>query len=133
MVKQGEGLMKVPWLLLIGIVTGSLCLPCASHANTWDLKLGRLCWIMTKGDNLFPCGGSYTAAAEGADPIQQVVPDDPAFRSLMSEVGVIFAPSTLSTAETRGYNGFSFAAEFGWTMANPKNTSASFNVISAGG
>jgi len=49
-----------------------------------------------------------------------VLPDDASFRSVMSELGVMFAPNVLAPAETLGYNGFNFSVEFGFVSANPK-------------
>jgi hypothetical protein len=95
-----------------------LCLlvPTSARADTWDLNLGRLCQIMTRGGQRLECGGGYTEA----DPVAYVIPDNAAFRSLMSELGAVFAPNILSPSETQGYSGFNFAAEFGWTKINPR-------------
>jgi hypothetical protein len=94
-----------------------LCLlvPASARADTWDLNLGRLCQIMTQGGKRLECGGGYTEA----DPVAYVIPDNAAFRSLMSEIGAVFAPNILSPSETQGYSGFNFSAEFGWTQINP--------------
>ncbi|MFH1131060.1 MAG: hypothetical protein V1754_06975, partial [Pseudomonadota bacterium] len=58
----------------------------------------------------------------GLDPKNPIYPDNAAFRSLMSELGVIFAPNVVMPAATRGYGGFNFSMELGLTSVNPKNT-----------
>lgn len=45
----------------------------------------------------------------------QVVPDNEAFRSFASELGVVFAPRNLAPADTLGYSGFQFSTEFSFT------------------
>ncbi|MCB9557437.1 MAG: hypothetical protein H6707_15120 [Deltaproteobacteria bacterium] len=98
-------------LLTINLVTGS-----AAHADTWDLNIGRLCQIETVNATRVPCG-QYTP---NLGDVQTVHRDHVAFRSLMSELGVVFAPNVLSPAETFGYNGFTFSAEVGMTTVNPR-------------
>jgi hypothetical protein len=98
-----------------------ICLlaPSGARADTWDLNLGRLCQIETASGRRLDCGGGYTEV----DPVKSVIADNAAFRSLMSEMGVIFAPNVLFPAETQGYSGFNVAAEFGWTGVNTTRTS----------
>lgn len=98
-----------------------------AQADTWDLQLGRLCQIYVESGGPLDCGGGYDPAKHGA--IKKVQPDNPAFRSLMSELGAVFAPNILSPSDTQGYGGFSFNVEFGWTMINPKNNSADFKHV----
>ena len=95
-----------------------------AQADTWDLQLGRLCQIYVESGGPLDCGGGYDPAKHGA--IKKVQADNPAFRSLMSELGVVFSPNILSPSDTQGYGGFSYNVEFGWTMINPKNNSTSF-------
>jgi hypothetical protein len=101
-----------------------LCLipPSTARADDWDLNLSRLCQFRDGvGQNsrwLGDCGGG---TPKGVDPSKMVViPDNAAFRSLMSELGVVFAPGILSPSDTQGYNGTNFSVDFGWTMINPK-------------
>ena len=44
-----------------------------------------------------------------------VVPYNQDFRSLVSELGVVIAPKFLSPADSLGYSGFQFSADFAWT------------------
>lgn len=69
-----------------------------AHADKNDLVLSRL--------------GSINAAHNG------VVPDAQAFRSLVSELGVVFAPRNLAPADTLGFSGFQFSSEFSFTTIN---------------
>ena len=88
-------------------------------ADDWDLNLARLCMISLANGQTMDCGGGYDTS-KGA---LTVVPDNAAFRALMSELGVIFAPNILNPADTQGIAGFSFNVELGWTGINPKNRS----------
>ncbi len=47
-----------------------------------------------------------------------VVPDNQQFRSLTSELGVVFAPRNLAPADTLGFSGFQFSTEFSFTSIN---------------
>lgn len=114
--------------LLVALV--GILVPSTSRAEEWDLNLGRLCQIRTKSGATLDCGGGYTAARATTDPVATVVADNAAFRSLMSELGVVFAPNILSPSDTRGYSGFNFAAEIGWTMINPKKNAKDQNIDS---
>jgi hypothetical protein len=100
------------------VLACGLLLPATSRAEEWDLNLGRLCQIKTVSGATLDCGGGYSSTT--TDPVASVAPDHAAFRSLMSELGVVFAPNILSPSDTRGYSGFNFAAEVGWTSINPK-------------
>jgi hypothetical protein len=91
----------------------------STQADPWDLNLARLCQIRTQNGTLY-CGGGYSASS----PILEVVPDNAAFRSLMSELGVVFAPNVLSPSDTKGYSGFSVASEFAWVKINANRTAA---------
>jgi hypothetical protein len=62
------------------------------------------------------CGGAFDPALG----VKRVIADNAAFRSLMSELGVAFAPSLLSPAATRGFAGFTFSVEFGFTSINAR-------------
>jgi hypothetical protein len=66
----------------------------AARADDNDLVLARLAHIGSTG---------------------QVVPDNEAFRSFASELGVVFAPRNLAPADTLGYSGFQFSTEFSFT------------------
>ena len=97
-----------------------------AQADVWDLQLNRLCQIYTSNDMVLDCGGGYNKATHGD--VVQVLPDNPAFRSLMSELGAVFSPNILAASDTQGYGGFSFRVEFGWTMINPKKNSADYTT-----
>jgi hypothetical protein len=104
----------------------ALALLCASpraRAGTWDLNMSRLCQLsVANRTDLMDCGGGYDRAIHGD--VRSVIPDNAAFRALMSELGVLFAPNVLAPAETYGYNGFTLAAEFGFTTTNPKRNAS---------
>ncbi len=91
-----------------------------AHAGPWDINLGRLCNIETQSGSTFSCGGGYSTSMATTDPVVRVIPDNAAFRSLMSEMGVIFAPNIATTSDTMGFAGFSFSTEFAWVGINPK-------------
>jgi hypothetical protein len=69
-------------------------IPTAS-ADDNDLVLARLATV--KGD------------------MTGVVPDNQAFRSLTSELGVIFTPRNTAPADTLGFSGFQFTSQFSFT------------------
>jgi hypothetical protein len=48
----------------------------------------------------------------------EVIPDNQLFRSLTSELGIVFAPRNLMPADTLGYSGFQFTAELSFTSIN---------------
>ena len=87
----------------------------------WDINLARLCQIQTKNGDRLDCGGGYVPGTHGD--VASVVADNAAFRSLMSELGVVFAPPLLSPADTQGFGGYSLSVDMGWTMINPKKLS----------
>lgn len=107
-----------------GVVMVLLLSP-GARAGGWDLNLARLCQLKLDGTTL-DCGGGYNPAVHG--PVQDVVADNAAFRSLMSELGVVFAPNILSPADTQGFGGYNFSVEMGWTMINPKKLSGDQNI-----
>jgi hypothetical protein len=71
-----------------------------ARAGSNDLVLSRLGQLVT------------------GDAGDQVVPDTEAFRSLASELGVVFAPRLSAPADTLGYGGFEFAADLSFTTIN---------------
>ena len=99
----------------------------AALAGTNDLQLLNLCppagaaalggtpecsWIHRDGSGLI--------VASDGKPGPVTVPADgqAAFRSLMSELGVVIAPRLQTPADTLGYAGFQFSAELGVTKIN---------------
>lgn len=103
-------------VFVVGVMAESTAL-----AGKWDLKLSRLCQLQTTDGQTVDCGrGLPNASDVGVRGPNAVIPDNAAFRSLMSELGVMFAPNVLSPAETMGYNGFHFGLEFGMVTLNPK-------------
>ena len=101
--------------LLAGVL---LCTPTPARAGDWDLNLGRLCVLELENNKYMDCGGGYDTSK---GKILNIKEDNSAFRALMSELGVVFAPNILSPADTQGFGGFSFNVEMGWTKVNPKN------------
>jgi hypothetical protein len=117
-------MVRVPFLAA-AVISFMMLLPPPLYADSWDLNLSRLCQLRTASGGKVECGGGYTSQVAETDPLdpnQPVIPDNAGFRSLMSELGAVFAPNLLFPSDTRGYSGFSFASEFGWTMINPKKT-----------
>jgi hypothetical protein len=99
----------------------------AALAGNNDLQLLNLCtpagapalggtpecsWVHRDGNGIIIGGdgkpGPVTVPAEG----------QAAFRSLMSELGVVIAPRLQTPADTLGYAGFQFSAELGVTKIN---------------
>lgn len=96
----------------------------SARADTWDLNLARLSrlQVQTAGQGgWLDGGGGYDPNVHGN--VLRVVPDNAAFRALMSELGAVFAPNLLQPSDTGGMGGFTFNVEFGWTMVNPKKRS----------
>ena len=87
-----------------------------ARANTWDLDVGRLCRIQTRNGGVIDCGGGFDRNIHGG--VLSVQADNVGFRSLMSELGVMFAPNLLSPAETVGWNGYKLGVELGLVTAN---------------
>jgi hypothetical protein len=50
------------------------------------------------------------------------IPDNQQFRSLTSELGVVFAPRNLAPADTLGFSGFQFSTEFSFTTISSDQT-----------
>jgi hypothetical protein len=115
-VSLGTAMVTALWLLGAGSAWGA----------DWDLNLARLCQIKLRNGGTLDCGGGYSPAALGE--VDNVVADNAAFRSLMSELGVVFAPPILSPADTQGFGGYSMSVELGWTMINPKKLSGDQNI-----
>lgn len=114
--------------LSLGTATLAVVLLTATDARAgdWDINLARLCQIETTSGASIECGGGYSSAKYGN--VTNVVADNAAFRSLMSELGVVFAPNILSPSDTQGFGGYNFAVELGWTMINPKKLSQDQNI-----
>lgn len=89
-----------------------------ARADTWDLNLSRLCFFHTRDGTTLPCGGSYDFSRYGGLATNGVEPDNESFRSLMSELGVLFAPDTTAPAQTIGFGGFHLGVDFGFTSIN---------------
>jgi len=117
---------------LAAAITGLMMLSLGTaRAGTWDLNLSRLSLVQVERNgqikrkspsgqdlNYLDGGGGYDPTLHGH--VLRVIPDNAAFRALMSEIGAVFAPNILQPSNTRGYGGFSFNAEFAWTQVNPK-------------
>jgi hypothetical protein len=78
----------------LGAIAAILVTSATAHAGKNDLVLSRLGEI--DGNN--------------------VVPQNEAFRSLVSELGVVVAPKFLSPADSLGFAGFQFSGEYGYTQ-----------------
>jgi hypothetical protein len=92
-------------------------------AGTWDILVSRLCQLERQSGAIMDCGGGYTRNFHDTDPVVKIYPDNAAFRALMSELGVVFAPDMLSPADTQGFGGFTFQVQFGFTKVNPRRNS----------
>jgi hypothetical protein len=103
--------------LLAGVVSGT---PMTTHAGPYDLNLSRLCRLATNSGTVLDCGRPHDLSRYGGLTDKPIRPDHESFRSLMSELGVVFAPSTMEPAETVGFAGFQLSAEFGFTSINPR-------------
>jgi hypothetical protein len=92
-----------------------------ARAGGNDLQLLNLCpfgtsagpggmqecsWIKRESSGLIP------------GPVEPTLEGKAAFRSLMSELGVVIAPRLQTPADTLGYAGFQFSAELGVTKIN---------------
>ncbi len=106
--------------LAVALLPLSLGLPALALADTWDINIGRLCQIQTESGRRLSCGGGFTPALAESDPVARVLADNAAFRSLMSELGAVFAPNLLYPSDTRGWSGFNVSAEFGWTQVSSR-------------
>ena len=115
--------MAFPWgrslfsvalaLALASLVVG----PSTARAGDNDLNLLNLCDPATGALGVRECSWIQRDPATRAISAS-VVPDAEAqsrFRSLMSELGVVIAPRLQTPADTLGFSGFQFAAEFGMT------------------
>lgn len=77
--------------------------PAVARADANDLVLSRLGTAMDlNGDGI----------------VDDVIPNNQEFRSLMSELGVAIAPKFLTPADTLGYSGFQFSSELYFTSIN---------------
>jgi hypothetical protein len=108
---------RAPHLLCAaaGVVLG---LPGAALAGKNDLKLVNLC--------ITPTSQGCTFVSRNADgTISNTTPDaagQSAFRSLMSELGVVVAPTLQTPADTLGYAGFQFAATLAFTQISAEQS-----------
>ena len=102
-------------LVILASVSAGWLGPRPATADTWDLNLSRLCFFQTRDGAILPCGGSYDFTQHGGLAAHAVQADNESFRSLMSELGVVFAPDTTSLAQTIGFGGFHFGVDFGFT------------------
>jgi hypothetical protein len=96
-----------------------------AHAGKNDLQLLNLCpqapapSLMVNGNTPSECMWVNRAADGTISGPVQVPPDaQTAYRSLMSELGVVVAPRLQTPADTLGYAGFQFSAELGVTKIN---------------
>jgi hypothetical protein len=78
----------------LGLAVAIALVPLTASAGKHDLVLSRL------------------GEVNGND----VVPQNQAFRSLASELGVVIAPKFLSPSDTLGFSGFQFSGEYGFTQ-----------------
>ena len=92
--QQKQGVIRAVW-----VAAAILAAPAAASADDNDLVLGRLGTIIEDG---------------GGTPID-VLGDNLAFRSMISELGVVLAPRLLSPSDSLGFGGFQFAVDLGYT------------------
>lgn len=88
--------------LTVAAATATVATPSTAFAGKNDLVLSRLGEINATGND--------------------VIPDNQAFRSLVSEFGVVIAPKFLSPADTLGFSGFQFSTELSYTTINSSAT-----------
>jgi hypothetical protein len=93
-----------------------------ANAGTWDLNLSRLCRLQAADGTLLDCGRPHDFSQYGGLSSDPIKPDHESFRSLMSELAVIFAPNLSAPAETVGFGGFNLSADFGFTTINPRRS-----------
>jgi hypothetical protein len=79
----------------VAIAVASFVSVSGAHAGENDLVLSRLGAISSNR--------------------MDVIPDNEAFRSLTSELGVVFTPRNTAPADTLGYSGFQFTSQFSFT------------------
>lgn len=87
-------------LALVVVAVCALTTPAVADDN--DLVVGRLGTLVDDGTG---------------QPID-VIGDPVLFRSLASELGVVLAPRLVEPADTLGFSGFQFAADFAFTSIN---------------
>ena len=93
--------MRVTAAALVALLALPIAAP-AARAGDNDLVLSRLANVVVD---------------EEGDPID-AVGDSGEFRSLASELGIVFAPRLSQPADTLGFGGFQFTADVGFTRVN---------------
>lgn len=81
----------------------AMATPRTAHADANDLVLARLA----------------SRTVDGSGNLTAVTPDNTAFRSLASELGVVLAPQLLTPADTIGFGGFQFTLDATTTTTDP--------------
>jgi hypothetical protein len=118
---RGRSLSSAALVLALSSVVGAR----TARAGKHDLNLLNLCPPAPPfpGATISECSWVQRDSASPHAILGQVLPpsslagrDAPSdFRSLMSELGVVIAPRLQTPADTLGFAGFQFAAEFGTT------------------
>lgn len=102
-------------LLLAAWHTGS------AHAGDNDLSLLNLCQPVARelsGGALSECGWVNRDASGRVTGVTLDAEAQSRFRSLMSELGMVMAPSVVSPADTIGFAGFQISVELGLSRIN---------------
>ena len=122
-----------PFALALAVAVGLVCVPRPARAGSNDLRLLNLCRPHTPAAGLLGDSGKQecewitrdpqTGATRGVDFTNETgsrfqIGATSRFRSLMSELGVVLAPRLVTPADTLGFAGFQFSAEFGITQIN---------------
>lgn len=103
---------RAPLLLRVALVALALGAGGVARAGKNDLRLINTCITPTSG------GACSWVQRDGSGSITSSVPDangQAAFRSLMSELGVVVAPRLQTPADTLGYAGVQVSGELGFT------------------
>jgi len=109
--------------LCTAAVLGLLSYPAAARAGKLDLELLNLCPGSSRtlsGGQGSECGWVGRGGDGKVTGAQPDLEGETRFRSLMSELGMVMAPSIVTPADTIGFAGFQISAELGLTQINNK-------------
>jgi hypothetical protein len=102
---------------MVAVAVGVLASGGPARAGNYDLQLLNLCPPTSSGTPECSWVGR-NADGSLSGPVSPTADGQAAFRSLMSEMGVVIAPRLQTPADTLGYAGFQFSAEVGFTKIN---------------
>jgi hypothetical protein len=126
-VRTRQVVRRLPHLWTAGVIGAALAAGWAAPARAGknDLRLLNLCprqSVTIDGAPQQECSW-FQRDASGliTGPARPDADGQSAYRSLMSELGVVVAPRLMTPADTLGYAGFQFSAELGVTKINNNN------------